>query len=119
LAPELETVHTGPAPTTAVRVQKAYDSGAARGRFVAKHGAAMAGPVESNFGLWARLVGLVATVCGRRSLVRLGKFADVVADYLPRYVAEKMISLLVEAAALSDRRRFPRMTAGLQNRKSL
>lgn len=113
LAPELETTHTGAAPTAAVRVDKAFHSGAARETFIARHGAAMFRPDELDAGLWGRLVGLVAKAFGRRRLILFGKFADRVADYLPRYVAEKMISLLVEAASLAGRRRTADVTTEL------
>lgn len=113
LARELETVHTGPPATTSVRVQKAYDSGAAYGRFLAKHGSAMLDPGPSGAGWWDKLVRAVAAAVGRRGFVILGKFADVTADYLPKYVAEKLISLLVEAAALSGRRRTADVTTEL------
>jgi glycosyltransferase involved in cell wall biosynthesis len=117
LAPELETVHTGPAPTTAARIRKAYDSGAARGRFVAKHGSAVFGldraGGDSGAGLWGRVVAAFAAVFGRRGLVILGKLVDATADYLPKYVAEKSISLLVESAALSGRRRTADVTTEL------
>lgn len=112
-ARELETTHTGSAPTTAVRVDKAFHSGAARMTFVQKHGLAMFDPDQSGAGWWGKLVRAVAAAVGRRGFVILGKFADVTADYLPKYVAEKLISLLVEAAALSGRRRTADVTTEL------
>nr|WP_307861105.1 glycosyltransferase family A protein [Microbacterium sp. SD291] len=100
LAPELETDHHVAATTTEVRVRRAFYSGAARLKFEAKHGVDTSGALNRRTGLWDRLVSITA----RKDLAALSRSArslDATLDRLPRWLAEKRVSLLVEAAAVS------------------
>ena len=101
LHPELETPHHIAATTTEIRVARAYLSGAARRRFEAKHGREAHGTEAPARGTWNRLVAGTAKVLGLPALRRAARFADRTADLLPKYLAEKQISLLVEAAGRS------------------
>lgn len=105
LHPELETPHYIAATTTEIRVRRAYLSGAARRRFEAKHGRDAHGADAAARGPWDRLVALNARILGLPALQRASRVVDRTVDRLPKYVAEKQISLLVEAAANSGYRR--------------
>lgn len=98
LAPSLEAKHHIAATTTAVRATRALHSGAARSIFVEKHGANVLTQPNPQ-GVWGRAVKSVAMIATELTIPVLGKAIDAVADRLPRKVAEKLISLLVEASA--------------------
>lgn len=100
IAPELETDHHIAATTTVVRVTRAYLSGSARRTFDAKHGPHASGSEPSRHGLWNRLVWQIARH-DFAELRRRAQLTDERLDHMPRYLAEKQVSLLVEAAALS------------------
>lgn len=99
-APELETAHHIAATTTEVRVRRAFYSGAARLTFEAKHGGVSSEPVQQGLRAWDRLVALTARN-DLTNLLHLARRLDKVLDKLPRKIAEKRVSLLVEAAAIS------------------
>ncbi|MBP1326224.1 glycosyltransferase involved in cell wall biosynthesis [Leucobacter exalbidus] len=97
---DAETDHWIAATTTESRVRRAFYSGAARLTFDAKHGAGVSGSTARGTGLWDRLV----THQAQRSLADLSRSAaklDTALDRMPRWLAEKRVSLLVEAAAVS------------------
>ncbi|MDO4916752.1 MAG: glycosyltransferase [Rothia sp. (in: high G+C Gram-positive bacteria)] len=98
LAPELESNHHIAATTTAGRAIRALYSGAARSTFVKKHGTeALSAPNPQ--GIWGRAVKGVAVLITEKTITVLGKSIDAIADSIPPTVAEKLISLLVEASA--------------------
>ena len=105
LAPELETVHHAAAATTRIRVLRAYHSGAARHRFEDKHGLHALEAPASSHSPWDLLVSATGAISSSGMLARAAAGADAVADRLPRYVSEKLISLLVESAARTGYRR--------------
>lgn len=100
-APELETPHHIAAVTTEIRVKRAFYSGAAKGAFAAKHGAGALGARVPGTGVWGRLIDRTAERNGLESLLRKARRADLALDSMPRYLAEKRVSWLVESAALS------------------
>ncbi|MDJ1371265.1 glycosyltransferase family 2 protein [Gulosibacter molinativorax] len=105
LAPELETPHHIAATTTAIRVIRAFHSGAARRKFEAKHGVGALPPADGGTGIWGALVRNTARLRNLTGLTRSARTIDRFADKLPQYIAEKAISLLVESASLSGYRR--------------
>ena len=105
LHPELETPHHIAATTTETRVTRAYLSGAARRRFERKHGPKAHGSDARAAGPWNRLVALIARLFTLPQFRRSARLVDRTVDQLPKYLAEKAISLLVEAAAQSGYRR--------------
>lgn len=104
LAPSLETKHHIAATTTAARSLRALHSGAARSIFVAKHGKGILADPQLT-GLWGILVKFVSLVTTEKTLQTMGKIIDATADKLPQKIAEKLISLLVEAASYMGVRR--------------
>lgn len=100
VAPELETDHHIAATTTEVRVARAYSSGTARRTFNAKHKTGTSNDSTPRTGMWNRLVSRIARH-DLAELQRRARMTDERLDRMPRYLAEKQVSLLVEAAALS------------------
>lgn len=101
LAPELETDHHIAATTTEIRVRRAFSAGAARATFESKHGSDAAAALPARTGWWNRLVWRTATRTGLEDLVDRARRADRALDRMPRRLAEKRVSLLVESAALA------------------
>lgn len=101
LAPELETPHHIAAVTTEIRVKRAFHSGAARQTFVAKHGTDALGKRAPGVGIWGRFIDATARRDDLPDLLRRAKRADAALDRMPRVLAEKRVSWLVESAALS------------------
>src|SRR5690606_19953596 len=99
MLPELETDHHIAATTTAVRVGRAFHSGAAKLTFLAQHGPVL--PSPPAIGLWDRLIHATARRADLARLTRWAERADRTVERLPRWWAEKQISWLVESAALS------------------
>ncbi|MEX3611273.1 glycosyltransferase family A protein [Rothia sp. LK2588] len=97
LVPELESNHHIAATTSSMRATRALHSGAARATFVEKHGQDVL-PTPNPAGLWGKAVKTAAAVTTERTINLAGRGIDRVADKLPRPVAEKLISLLVESA---------------------
>jgi len=101
LAPELETPHHIAAVTTEMRVKRAFYSGAAKLTFAAKHGEQVLGARQPGQGAWGRLIDRTAARYGLEELLTRARRADAALDRMPRWAAEKRVSWLVEAAALS------------------
>ena len=100
-APELETPHHIAAVTTEIRVKRAFYSGAARRTFVAKHGESALGRRAAGAGPWGRLIDRTGLRLGLADLLARARRADAALDRMPRWLAEKRVSWLVESAALS------------------
>lgn len=99
MLPTLETDHHIAATTTAVRVARSFHSGAAKMTFQAKHGPVL--PSTPVAGLWGRLIHTTARHADLTRLTRWAERADRTVERLPQWWAEKQISWLVEAAAIS------------------
>lgn len=99
MLPALETDHHIAATTTAVRVARAFHSGAAKLTFQAKHGQVLASPSPS--GWWGHLIHSTARHADLARLTRWAERADRTVERLPQWWAEKQISWLVESAAIS------------------
>lgn len=96
--PELATFHYVAATTTAMRAKRALYSGAARNIFTQKHGAhSLPSPRPSR--VWGLAVRSLAQVSTETSLKFMGNAVDLVAERIPASGAEKLISLIVEAAS--------------------
>ncbi|MBS2936459.1 glycosyltransferase family 2 protein [Nocardioides sp. J2M5] len=102
LVPALETEHRIAATTTAMRLQRAFYSGAARRRFEAKHGLPV-GP-RPPASAWERLVALLAGTLGERSARALGAAIDAVARVVPAAVSSRAVALSIDAAARAGHR---------------
>lgn len=96
--PELATPHYLAATTTATRARRALYSGAARTIFTDKHGLSSL-PQARPTGLWGLVLRTLAIVSTESSVKYLGNVVDALADQLPRPIAEKLISLIVESAS--------------------
>ena len=105
---DVEAEHLGAASTSADRALRAFYSGAARQHFVDVHRAddvdrllpaPTAGP-----GAWGILVAAVARLSSESRIARLGAVTDRATRVLPVPVAEKLVALLVEGAAVAGQR---------------
>lgn len=105
LDPGLETRHHVAATTTRVRALRAYASGAAQERFVAKHGAVL--PAGEVRGLWGRATHALGQRVTDRAVGALASTVDRTSEVLPSPIARKAIAFTVEAAAVAGRRRRP------------
>ncbi len=103
LVPSLETEHRIAATTTAMRLQRAFYSGAARRRFEAKHGLPV-GP-RRPASTWERAVALLSAVLGERRAGALGSAVDALARVVPRAVSARVVALAIDAAARAGHRR--------------
>jgi GT2 family glycosyltransferase len=99
IAPDFETLHHGPVTTTQERAMRALDSGAARKRFLDKHGPDALPGDRPGHGPWDRLVDLTSRGLDAGRVERAGGFLDRHLDRLPRWAAEKSVALLVQAAS--------------------
>lgn len=99
---ELATIHKLAAVTTKLRVLRAFHSGAARRTFERKHPEAEMAPAapEPN-STWNKLVLAVAKVSTRARLEAAASVVDALARVFPKYIARKLIALLVESAAVA------------------
>lgn len=105
--PDLETLHRGPATSAAIRIPRAFVSGASKRLFYMVHPTAPS-PMSPKSGIkeriWNGAVQLVAfAVRTRQGFAQAGKMVDKVVERIPRTLATKIISLLVEAAGKSGR----------------
>ena len=100
LSEALETDHFIAATTAESRVRRAFYSGASRLIFDEKHGRGTSGAYERGTGIWDKLVSRAARK-QLAGLLRSARKLDASLDRMPRWVAEKRVSLLVEAAAVS------------------
>lgn len=103
---DVEAEHLSPARSTRERASKAYDSGASRRLFNSKHpeAADMMGQ-RPNRSLWNAGVGLTSRVPRRVLVGPLARGVDAVIGHVPRPVATKLVSAVVEAAGLAGNRR--------------
>ena len=100
---DLETEHRIAATTTAMRLQRAFYSGAARHRFEQKHGTRIGSAVPEN--AWERLAASLASRLDETRAERLGSLIDAGCRVLPDRVAEKAIALAIDAAARAGHHR--------------
>lgn len=104
-APSATAQHHGPARSCAARCAKAFDSGAARGAFLALHPGSPLAPATASPGVWGRAVDLLA-----RAMQRAGspgatpRLVDSLLPFLPVSVGRKLVALHVEAAGLAGSR---------------
>ena len=102
--PGFTTLHHGPVTTTVERALRAYSSGAARRRFLSKHGAHVLDEAREEPTAWNRLVAGTSKLATERSIRRAAVGTDHAIRYLPPWVAEKAIALLVQASARAGSR---------------
>lgn len=103
LDPDLETEHRIAATTTAMRLQRAFYSGAARNRFEQKHATSVGLTVPTN--TWERLAATLASGLDEDRAHRLGSLIDTGSRVLPDRVAGKAVALAIDAAARAGHRR--------------
>ena len=111
LVPEAEAVHHAAAVTTAIRMKRAFHSGAAHRLFASKHpeassqeamGAATAPSAPRS--AWERIVQAEASILTTETVERVGSAIDRSLPLIPRYLAEKLVAAGVEAAAVAGLR---------------
>lgn len=104
---DLETIHRGPATSAGNRIPRAFVSGASKRLFNSVHPGAPATPPTLNGikgGIWNGAVCCIAyCIRTRQGYVRAGQAVDALVGRLPRPLAAKLVSVLVEAAGLSGR----------------
>lgn len=93
----LETEHRIAATTTAMRLQRAFYSGAARKRFEQKHSTSIGSTVPTNS--WERAAAGVAARLDEGRAERLGSWIDAGSRVVPDRVAGKVVALAIDAAA--------------------
>ena len=103
--PDVEARHHGAAATTSDRALRAYYSGAARHHFVEQHAhdgvqALMPTP-SAGHGWWGAAVDGTARLATEPRLARLGRVVDGIVPFVPVPVAEKLVAVVVEGAALA------------------
>lgn len=103
VAPGFATLHHGPVTSSAERLERAFASGAARARFVAKHPDALSEEPDA-LSAWNVLVRASALAMTSVTATKTGRALDRVVDRLPRYVAHKAVALGVQSAAMAGRR---------------
>ena len=111
LIPEAEAVHHAAAVTTAIRMMRAFHSGAAHRLFDSKHPdarfeAAMGTAPASSAprSVWERIVLAEASILTTETVERVGTAIDRALPLLPQYVAEKLVAAGVEASAVAGLR---------------
>lgn len=109
LDPGLETPHHVAAVTTQVRAMRAYASGAAKARFLAKHGSVI--PSTPARGLWGRATEIAGRASGEKVIQTLARGVDGSINRLPETIARKAVAFTVESAARSGERRRPKHDA--------
>ncbi|WP_336648647.1 glycosyltransferase [Microbacterium sp. MMO-10] len=108
IAPELEIVHRGPAPSAGARITRAFVSGASRHELERSHPgtvrpAAAPGSLAGN--LWNGAVGaLAASVRSQGGYRRYGRAIDGLPSAVPAGLRGRLIALGVEAAGRSGYR---------------
>lgn len=105
LDPSLETPHHVAATTTEVRAMRAFASGAARARFLAKHGPVIPSPPAR--GAWGRATSVAGRI-GSEVIVRaLARGVDSMIEHVPDPIARKAVAFTVETASRAGERRRP------------
>lgn len=99
IAPDFATLHHGPVTTTEERAVRALHSGAARDRFIQKHGPSALPQSGTSNGPWDLLVEMTSRTLDDTRVRRAGALLDRHLDRLPRWAAEKSVALLVQAAS--------------------
>lgn len=106
--PRLEVAHTGPATSAAVRVPRAFVSGASRRAFSRAHPEAVrptALASGAKAAVWTGLVAALASVVrSPAAFRRVGVVVDLALPRLPSGLGRRLTALAVEAAARSGER---------------
>lgn len=104
---DLETFHRGPATSAGNRIPRAFVSGASKRLFYSVHPEAPSlthSPTGFKSRIWSGAVNIIAcSVKSREGYARVGQAVDVLVEHIPRALATKVISVLVEAAGKSGR----------------
>ena len=102
VAPALEARHHAAALSTSMRSCRAFSSGRARMHFESKHGSGCpSAETDERAGAWNALVAALAGSIDERTLPRISAAADRLIPMLPRYLATKVVAVIVEASALA------------------
>ncbi|WP_058235188.1 glycosyltransferase family 2 protein [Devriesea agamarum] len=96
--------HLGAAPNLTSRALRAYQSGAARRLFDAKHPEARLAPPQPGSGIWGLGVGTLARVLTEQRTRRVATVFDRLLGVVPTRVGEKLAALAVEAASVAGYR---------------
>lgn len=111
VAEDVEALHHSAATNTWMRASRAFYSGRARLRFEGKHGPVYpATPTTERAVVWNALVTASSWTTNDRTLPAWCAVTDRLIPVLPRYLATKLVALLVEASAVSGRRPRRRVT---------
>lgn len=123
--PDLETEHRGPATTAAIRLPRAFVSGASRRLFYEIHpDAAISSdtPIAMNvrIKLWNYLVDeIAARATSREDYVRIGQTIDKILPWIPPIFGGKLVAMGLEAGGKSGVIHGPRKLDNFQTQKHL
>ncbi len=100
LEPAAEARHLAASTDVATRAARAFDAGAARQTFEAKHGRGSSGPAAPTGGAWARAVSAAGRHLDRDRTSRLGRLVDRALPRVPADIGEKLAAFVVESASV-------------------
>lgn len=104
IAPGFTTLHHGPVTSAAERLERAFASGAAYAKFIAKHGPVLA-QADHDASLWNTLVAVTARAATPRTVRAAGRLIDKHVERLPHAVGHKAVALGIQASSRAGRRR--------------
>ncbi len=101
---DFSTLHRGPVTTTVEKASRAFSTGAARRRFLQKHGADVLGEPDPELTVWNAMVAVASLAATERTIPRMAAVADRTIGRMRPWAGEKTVALLVQAAARSGAR---------------
>lgn len=104
VAPDFTTLHHGPVVTAEERVLRAFHSGSAYRKFVAKHGVDPYPRTGRPDSVWNAAVRALSLAAHDRSVSNAGRALDRHLDRMPHWLGHKLTALAIQAAADASRR---------------
>jgi hypothetical protein len=98
------TLHHGPVTSTVEKASRAFSTGSARRRFLARHGPDVLGGLRTERSVWNGLVAAASYAATERTIPKVAAIADRAIGRVPPWVGEKTVALLVQAAARAGER---------------
>ena len=111
VAPDFTTLHHGPVVSAEERVLRAFHSGSAYRRFVAKHGVDPYPRAGRPGSVWDAAVRTASYAAHEPLVAGAGRTLDRHLDRLPHWLGHKLTALSIQAAADASRR-YPQRVRG-------
>jgi glycosyltransferase involved in cell wall biosynthesis len=111
VAPDFTTLHHGPVVSAEERVLRAFHSGSAYRRFVAKHGVDPYPRPGRPRSVWDAAVRTTSFAAHEPVVTRAGRALDRHLDRLPHWLGHKLTALAIQASADASRR-YPQRVRG-------